>query len=96
MPKVRDLKVPNRKLAVIRYCMTFKNWDSKRLEEELNIGKNGRLAREKDVSLFSLSEIQKIVHGVPLSMSQVSDLLGGLQWDFSPLEERLMELYCRN
>lgn len=92
MPKVRDLNVPNKKLAIIRYCMAFKNWDSKKLEKELNIGRDARLAREKDVCKFSLQEIQKIIHGVPLSMSQISDLLGGVQWDLSPLETRLMEI----
>ena len=81
MPRVKPLNPTDKRKAILSYCTQFKGWDDKRLEKELGIGKDARLARQKDIGRYSLSEIQRIIHGVPLSPSQVSTLLGGVIWD---------------
>ena len=92
MPRVKELNPQNRKKAVILFCLAWKGWDDKRLEKELGISHSTKSARLKDVDTFSLGELTKIVHGVPLSEILISELLGGVDWDISSMEVRLYEV----
>ena len=83
MPRVKELIQTDKSKAIIDYCLSYKGWDEERMEKELGIGKSARLARKKDFSKYSIGEIRKIIHNVPLSPYQVSIVLGGLVWDWS-------------
>ena len=83
MPRVKELIPTDKSKAVIDYCLSYKGWDDAKTEKELNIGKSARLARQKDFSKYSIGEIRKIIHGVPLSPYQVGIVLGGVVWDCS-------------
>lgn len=92
MPRVRELNPQNKKKAILQFCLDWKGWDDKRLEKELGISHSTRSSRFKDVDTFSLGELTKIIHGVPLTQNLISELLGGVNWDISSMEVRLYEV----
>lgn len=92
MPRVKELCTHNKKKTILQFCLDWKGWNDKRLEKELGISHSTRSARFKDVDTFSLGELIKIIHGVPLTQNLVSELLGGVNWDLSSMEVRLYEV----
>lgn len=85
MPRVRELVPADKRKNIIRYCLEWKGWEGGRIEKELGLSQKAFNARIREVDKFSLGELTKILHGVPLSPAQLEILMGGITWETSAL-----------
>ena len=93
MARVKELNPQNPRKAIILYCMAMKGWNDGKLEKALGIGHTAKSSKMTNVDRFTLGEIIKIIHGVPLSPAQLDSLFGGISWEVSGLEMKLKGVF---